>query len=833
MSWLGLVVVAGALGSAAHGAGDDNLLPNSGFEEALSGWKAWGPRASEIARDETVAHAGKASVRLPGDGAALYTYVSLAGGRAYRLSGFYRCGPASQGATIGLSLCARGKGNGSAGARQVVLEARAADEWRELGEVIVTTRETVQSQVVLSAEGGPVWFDDLALVATKLPEWADPTAGAWDGITQTRTERPLFKELLGNAPGATDRSKPVLQVTMWAHALDRSALPESDRRAMSDADWEKELRSTCDQMGANHLGAFLLPWGIAGGSESQCFWRTDEFVRAIHTKHGLKFDAAAESSAVVARAVKLGAEVLNPKEVEQGGRPLVSPVDPAYVQACLDELKALGEQLADKPYVRAIVGQDEPSVPVFPGLRSEAGPVMRGFDAEVREKFGFGKYGMPAPADPEWRANEADHPFCGIAFNRWMADRYAAAAKAKYEAVKRLNPAWRYVPCDFWLMSGMIPFDIPRLAKYADMLQGDPYASSAERTRGRGLYNHGFGAKLLADLGRGSRRTDPKPVEIIVQAFDYAGYQLTPDDLLEWCSQALRCGATSLNFYASDAPRFNEPRRWQMMLHIAKTVGEMPALKLPTETKTAILYCSTAHAAEGPYASGDEVYTAYALLGEKLGCWFDLLSDQQLDRGLRKLSDYRIIYLPLATYAEPKLAEALEAWVKAGGVLVCGDPDAFSWAPDGTDTSATRERICGANVTGPKETWSVIAGDKRITLFPRRCERGRQPTARAITLGSDKTEVLGKYPDSSPAVVRRALEKGKVIYFAANPFTPESLFKGAPWAEVLRGFEKDAGEEMGLDIWRFKLPSPQQSEAPKKPATGVETSTGSGPSRSR
>ena len=810
---LALVLTSLALvGAAVCSDEGPNLLPDPGFERAANGWKPWGAKADAIATDETVAHSGKASARLPGADAALYTYVALSGGKAYRVGGFCRFAAGCRSALVGLSLCARDKGNGSAGTRQVAIEAGPPGEWRQFGEVIVTTKETVQSQVALSGQASTVWFDDLSLTETKLPEWADPTAGAWDGITKTRTDTPLFKELLRTAPGK-------YQVTMWGHALLRSALPESDRKAMSDADWEGELRSTFDQMGTNHLGAYLLPWGIAGGSQPEDFWRTDEFIRVVHAKYGLRFDAAAESSGVVARAVKLGAEVLNPKAVEEGASPRVSPVDPAYVQACLDEIRSLGGLLGDKPYVRAIVGQDEPSVPVFPGLRSNAGPAMRGFDAEVTARFGFGKYGMPAPADPEWRARDEEHPLCGIAFNRWMAERHAETARAKYEAVKRVNPDWWYVPCDFWLMGGVMPFDYSYMAKYADMLQGDPYASSAERTRGRGIYNHGFGAKLLADLGRGSKRTEPKPVEIIVQAFDYAGYEMTPDDLLEWCSQALRCGATSLNFYAPDSPRFNAPPLWEMMLHIARTVSEMPALKLPTETRTAILYCSAAHAGEGPYATGDETYTAYALLGEKLGCWFDIVDDRQLHRALRKLSDYRIIYLPLARYADPELADDLEEWVKAGGVLVCGDPDAFSWAPDGTDTSATRERVLGVKTTGPKDAWSVLMGEKRLPLFPRRTENATESAARAIEVTAEKAEVLAKYPDGSPAVVRRDLGQGKTIYFAANPFTPESLFQGAPWAEFLGSLQKEVGETMGLPIWHFRLPEPERQES----GTGGQT----------
>ncbi len=795
-----------ALGLSHTTAQETNLLPNPGFEQPFQAWKPWGRDAAQIIRDEDRPRSGKASARIPEGHAALYTYAPLLGGHAYRVAGYYRCSPGARLARVRLGLCAAGKGNGSAGTREIILPPTIDDGWHAFEDTIVPTRETTQSQVTLGGEGAAVWFDDLSLTEALVPEWADPSAGAWEGITDTRTEKPVFDELL------TDRAGNY-HVSMWAHALDRAALPESERDTMTNSAWEQEVRRTFDQMGEHHLGALVLPWGVMGGDQPQHFWRSDEFLAGLHRQHGLVFDAMAESSGVVARAVTLGAEVLNQQQVEDhGARPLVSLVDPRYVEACQEEVRSLGELVGERPYVRAVIGRDEPLIPVFQGPRSAAGPLMRAADDEVRAQHGFGRYGVPAPGDPEWLARPEEHPFCWLAFNRWMAEEYADSAQQKLEACRQANLDWIYAPCDFWLMSGHAPFDFSRMAKYADMLEGDPYASSAERRRGRGIYNHGLGAKLLADLGRPRRDGDPKPVEIVVQAFDYAGYEMTPDDLLEWCSQALRCGATSLCYYASDAPRFNDEPRWQMMLHIAKTVSEMGRLKLPTQTKTAILYCSTAHAAEGPTSSADEVYTAYALLGERLGCWFDIISDRQLARGLRDLSDYRVVYLPLATYAEPDLVGALQEWVKGGGTLVCGDPQAFAWAPDGSDLSARRRELFGVEVGEPVDEHAIAIGGHRARIFPRRTQLGRQFTARRIRVLDDDARVLGTYANGSPAILSRAVGAGKAIYFAANPFTPETLFYDEPWLDLLREFEKAVGEEMDLPVWRFKLPERQKTE---------------------
>ncbi len=784
----------------AAGSHAQNLIPNGGFEGPLDAWKSWGPAADQVVRDDAISHEGEASLRLPAGQGALYCYAPLAGGAAYRVSGQYRCEGGGRGGTIRLALCGTDGGNGSAGTRQVPLPPVKPGEWHAFERTVITSGDTVQAQVVLSSVGTTLWIDSLVIEAVDMPEWADPGAGAWDGIAEARTAKPVFDEVLSDQPGN-------YHVSMWAHALIRDEVPQPERGTMSDADWEREIRDTFQEAGEHHLGALMLPWAILGGEEKSRFWRTDEFVSEVYEEHGLTFDASAESSAVLGRAVRLGAEVLNADAVAGGARPRVSWVDPAYVTACIEEIQSLDTVLGDRPYVRAIFGHDEPTVAVHEALRVDAGEFMAAADAEIKAKFGYGKYGMPAPGDPEWQAKPDEQPLSWIAHNRWMGSRYADSARDKLEATKRANTNWAYIPCDYWLMSGHVPFDFSRMAKYSDIVEGDPYASSAERTRGRGMYNHGFGAKLLADLSRGGEASDPKPIEIVVQAFDYAGYEMTPDDLLAWCSQALRAGATSLCYYASDNPRHADKPRWDMMLHVAKTATEMNAIARPSATKTAILYCSTAHMAEGASSSADEIYTAYAMLGERLGCWFDIISDRQLMRGLRDLADYDVVYIPLATYADAWLSEDLEAWVRGGGNLICGDPTAFSQASDGTDTTGARADIFGAKVGDLTEQHAIELDGERIRAFPRRGSTGQEFTARQLIPGDD-TEVVATYPSGDPAIVRHRLGDGKAILFGANPFTPASLLDGESWTPVLRDIQKSVGEKLGLPIWRFQLPAP-------------------------
>ncbi len=777
-----------------------NLLQDPGFERGLAGWTRWGARAGEVRVDSADSRSGSASCVSPGKDGALYTHVPVNAGHAYRLHCFYRAGERSEGAQFHVDFAASGSGNGSAGSADFVVPGGDPRSWQELDRVVVAPREAVRCQLIVNGLGGPTWFDDMELSPAALPYWADPHATAWDGLARLRTPRPLFRELLGSAPGN-------YQATMWGHGLLTSVSPESSWAA-HPAQRQAEVRTVFDQMGKSHLGALLLPWGVGGGTALSDFWKTDAFLGDLHARYGLLFDVAAEPSALASRALTLGGENLSAAVTDGNAQPEVSLLDPAYIDASVGEIAHLGDLLGQKPYVRALQGRDEPAVAVFRGLRSEAGPRMRGFDEEVRSTFGFGSFGIPAPGDPEWRKRTQDHPFCWIAFNRWMAERYVHASRARFEASRAVNPGWIYVPCDFWMMDGLIPYDVGAMSAYADMIEGDPYGSSAECTPGRGGLNPGFGAKLLSDLGYGALRHTRTPVEVVIQAFDFAGYAVQPDDLLEWSSQALRAGASSLSFYASGAPQFRDPALWQMMCHIASTVTAMPELILPDATRTAVLFCSTAHQAEGPSACADQVYTAYGFLGPRLGCWFDFIDDRQVARGERKLSDYAIIYLPLADYADPALARELESWVRKGGTLVCGDPGAFSHAPDGMETGSLREELFGVRTQERADPGRVLSGKLSIRTYPRRMRSGPVPTAHTVTLPDRPHETLATYPDGGAALVRTRLGSGATVFFAVNPFTPQSLLDDTSWSEVFRGLERAAGEEFDLPIWRFRLPSP-------------------------
>src|ERR1039457_3576664 len=250
-------------------------------------------------------------------------------------------------------------------------------------------------------------------------------------------------------------------------------------------------------------------------------------------------------------------------------------------------LRKLGPQLRGEPFVGYYYGKDEPSIHIPEGTPEGWGRYGRTMAKEVLEQYGYGRFAAPLPKEKSF-LEDPNKPLRWIAYNRWMNDKFIASRCRLSQALHEADPGAHYSPANYWFMSGFQPYDFSRLAACSDLMECDPYASSAERNRGRGVFNHGFGAKFMSDL-------TGKPVRVIAQAFNYAGYDMSPEDLREWCSQSLRCGASAIDYYEMDSPRWTDPARWKMMLHLSSVITRMNHIALPSTADTAILYTLYTH----------------------------------------------------------------------------------------------------------------------------------------------------------------------------------------------------------------------------------------------
>ena len=720
---------------------------------------------------------------------------------AFRLAG---SNPAGQ---VALGFFKPGGALRSAGGQNLKIippAGKSPGEWAEFHQVFVPTRLTSSCQFAFTAgDAATIWIDDVSLRAVPRPAGLAEPAVPWEGLAH-RTAKPLFKELLTKEPGG-------YTVTSWAHDLNpRGKKGLKAEEFKDDAKWQMEVQAIFKETGEAGMGFMDLP-GRLDGAEP---WRTAEFHREQFRKYGVRYDVFSESSASASAGLKKGAELLNASGRALGSKPSLSWVDPAYVEAQSNILRKLGARLRGEPFVGYYYGKDEPTIHIPDGAPSSWGPYGKTMAKEVREQYGFGRFDVPLPMEKSF-LTDPNKPFRWIAYNRWMNDRFIETRCLLSQALHEADPGARYSPANYWFMSGFPLYDYSRLAQCSDLMECDPYASSAERSRGRGVYNHGFGAKFMADL-------TGKPVRVVAQAFHYAGYSMTPDDLREWVSQALRCGASAITYYEMDSPRFTDPARWKMMLYLSSVITRMNRVALPQTADTAILYTLYTHMSQGATTSGDQVYAAHALVGELAGSWFKFVSDAQLERGDAKLSGYKVVYLPLAKYMTPEAARIIEDYVHAGGVLVCGDAEAFGSDLAGHDTHATRERILGINTLGPKRAatqpataiilnsaqWGLPAKTSLALFDIKSGDEASPGSAREIVLADRKAQILGVYPDGSPAIVLHQLGKGRVITFAANPFAPQVTVDQSAWPEAIKGLQQSLGCKVDQPIWHFVLPAP-------------------------
>ena len=163
----------------------------------------------------------------------------------------------------------------------------------------------------------------------------------------------------------------------------------------------------------------------------------------------------------------------------------------------------------------------------------------------------------------------------------------------------------------------------------------------------------------------------------------------------------------------------------------------------------------------------------------------------------------KICFAPALEYVDKDVAAALENFVRDGGTLVIFDPEAFRIAPDG-EPVAQRESLLGDPVTTAIPAAGFIyfgAGRKPLRIF---ADNGA--TCRAV-VPPDDAEVEAVWANGRCAAYRRQVGKGKVIYFAVNPFAnADAALQAGNWVEYFYNFFRENGVRRGMMIWDFVLP---------------------------
>jgi hypothetical protein len=415
-------------------------------------------------------------------------------------------------------------------------------------------------------------------------------------------------------------------------------------------------------------------------------------------------------------------------------------------------------------------------------------PALLAADKEVREKYGYGQFGIPASkmekAALKW-----------IALYRYMNDKAAATLKDIRCEVKTKYPNLKLISYD--PMAYVFPYDFSRWGPECDIVTQQLYPRmSAQRA------DFGYITKLVKDISGTAEFWPCTHIENYPASF-------TLEECLELVSQVFRNGGTGLHYYLDDtigvygikekphlvSEYFGAPDRWQLEMALVKEAGRMKRLRFPNPDSAVLYSCDSYAACTVPNVStSDAAECCYTFAGPVARSWFTFIDDNQIERG-KDLSAYKAIYLPLAKYQRKSVVEALEAYVRNGGIVICGDPEAFSFDRDGSSLAARREHLFGVTLGARGPSKSIVVDGKTLPGYD---------DAYAVT-ASLRTQVLGRFTDGTPALLSHTVGKGRAIYFAMNPFTLKGIADES-WKAFFASFQTQLGVKTGHDIWRFQFP---------------------------
>ncbi len=457
----------------------------------------------------------------------------------------------------------------------------------------------------------------------------------------------------------------------------------------------------------------------------------------------------------------------------------------------------------ERKYIYAVYTQDEmhekalkQGVLFFDKMR-DSYPYIREVDGQVKSQFGFGKYGLPT-------SSTDDNPYRWIAYHKWVNKQMLDWQRDTFEMTRRLAPEIKVISFD--PVAGHNPFALDAYGPIVDIATHQLYPS-----RNPNRQEFGFVTKFVVDLVG-------KPTWPCAHVENYA-YSTTPEETRELMSQVMRNGGKGFHLYIPDVignganegdtllTKIGCPERYRAICEILDTTYSMNEVAMPTDPDSAILYSEDNYQA---FPARDQVYPnepeyAYTFLGPVARTWFKFVNDNMVADGRANLSAMKAVVVPSAKYERATVVAAMTDYVKAGGTLVCGDPEAFTYGVDGKSLASVREKLLGVTcASGPRMT--SLTFSKACSL---KSLRGRKLSVYGPTFAvtpAAGVEVMAKFSNGSPAVVRHKLGRGSVIFFAFNPFTEHAI--GQPeWKSAFKNISSDLGLKTGRDIWRFRFPA--------------------------
>jgi len=435
-------------------------------------------------------------------------------------------------------------------------------------------------------------------------------------------------------------------------------------------------------------------------------------------------------------------------------------------------------------------------------------PELDEIAAIIKEKYGYGKYGIPSGVKSD------NEPYSWLATRRYCLDRHIEVQKIAYDVAKKTKVMNGKPPIVFGedARNGPNPFYYSRQAPYQDAVTGQIMP-----LRNPWLQSVTFRTKFLRDLT--GNETWP-----CVHTEPYGGAR-TARQVTEIISQVLRGGGTGIQMWNSDHEArvrgkgctifdyYGHKERWDATMSCLKKMRSIGTLRFP-KPEFALYYANDQKQTQLRESVVEEIESVFTFFGPSSRTWFKFISDiQVLDKKV-DLKKWKVVMIPDAEVQRKEISSQFIDYAQDGRTLVCFDPKVFSYHTDGSSTAETREKIFGIKlqdniypatlVLKGSTFWPGMKSGSKLIITRQECYK--------IKL-TGNTKVLATFDNKSPAIVlKEGPRGGKSIYFAFQIGIAE--LEDPQWRHFMKEFAKGIGLKTDQDIWRFQFPMPPETYEP-------------------
>jgi len=446
--------------------------------------------------------------------------------------------------------------------------------------------------------------------------------------------------------------------------------------------------------------------------------------------------------------------------------------------------------------------------------RKEYPPIER-VGREIREKYGFGKFGIPEKSSYRWQGQYME-PYHWIALRRWAADFTVEFAKRVKEEARKLKPDILMISPD--PKAGNRPQYYGGWRGVFDVATHQVYLKPVKEE----LMFPGFVTKLIRDLS-GVPHVWP------CLHLESLGAYYSPEEVRECLSQAFIAGSTGMHTWPIPTGRgsltcidlLDAPGRQGMLEQFGELVATGLRPRHEPAKDVALLYSHDACAAHPDDYGIPQPPRAYQYLSDGCAVNFRIVGDYGLELGAEKLEDYRTLVVPVADIIRRGVSDKVLKAAENGLNLVVLEPNAFSRHLDGSSTEKLAARMRGGARLAKRE-----AGKDEHVVTDRSCKLldglgvKRLPIAgtdfdypftdlspylplHTFTDLPKGAEVLLRYSDGRAAGIVVPVGKGRTVWLGFGSMLP---LYSQEWVDFCRTLLRNLGHKLDRQVWRLLLP---------------------------